>query len=82
MTKKKTKRTPGRCEQFLETATKQLRQCAVPTVLAIIVSVLISKLGMPLVALALVVGGGYAWWRGYRVKIVKPDAPLPNNDAE
>jgi hypothetical protein len=73
-TKKKTKRKPeSGCERFVRVAGVQMRRCCIPTAVAITTSVVLSKIGAPIVPIALIGAGGYAWWRGYRVKVVKPD---------
>ena len=66
---KKRKKT---CEDLLRTAKLQLKRCCIPTTLAVVTSVIISKLGTPIIPVALIGAGGWAWWRGYRVRIVKP----------
>lgn len=59
------------CE-FLGEAQAQLQRCAIPTVVAVAASVVIAKLGVPVIALGAVVAGGYAYYIGYRVRVTKP----------
>lgn len=53
-------------------ASEQLSRCWVPTTLAVVISVAVSKLGMPIIALAGIGCGTYAYIKGYRVRLVKP----------
>ena len=69
-TGKRTKKTEPEC--FMDMATSQMKRCAIPTAVAITTSVVLSHVGAPIVPLALVGAGGYAWWKGYRVRVVKP----------
>ena len=59
-------------ESLQEKAKSQFRQCAIPMVAAIVISVLVAGGGLPLIVLLLAVAGGWAWWRGWRVTIQKP----------
>ena len=59
-------------ERFMRLAASQMRRCCIPTAVAITTSVVISNIGAPIVPVALVGVGGYAWWRGYRIRVVKP----------
>ena len=68
MPKKQTK-----TERFIEMARRQFKRSCVPTVMAICISVGISKIGLPIVPIVLISAGSWAWWRGYKVQIVKPE---------
>ena len=59
-------------ETFLETAKRQLEQSCIPTCVAISASVVISKLGLPLIVTGGAMASAYAYWKGYRVRLVKP----------
>jgi len=60
-------------KRMLETARRQFRHCAIPAATAVAVSVLISRLNAPILVLGLLAAGGYACWRGYRIRIVRPE---------
>jgi len=76
--KKTTKKKPARkktessCQRFMRTAGVQMRRCCIPTAVAITTSVVLAKAPV-VVPIALIGTGGWAWWRGYRLKVVKPD---------
>lgn len=59
-------------DPLLDKARGQIRRCAFPMATAIIISVLIARMGMPLILLALLCGAGWAWYRGWRVSIKRP----------
>ncbi len=59
-------------DPLIEKARRQVRRCGFPMATAIVVSVLIAQMGMPLVLLAILGGGGWAWWRGWRITVKKP----------
>ena len=77
-TKKTTKRRTARkytesgSERFIRVAKSQMRRACIPTAVAVTTSVVISKLGAPIVPIALIGAGGWAWWKGYRIRVVKP----------
>jgi len=79
MAAKKTKKKPARkqaeatCQRFMRTACIQMKHGAVPAAVAVTTSVVIGKLGAPVVVLALLAAGGVAWWKGYRIRVVKLD---------
>ena len=66
--KKKTK-----TERFLETAKRQFQRSCIPVAAGVCISVGISKLGIPAIPLLVLGGAGVAYWKGYRIRIVKPD---------
>lgn len=77
-TKKTTKRRTARkhqetnSERLLRQAKTQMKRCCIPTAVAITTSVVLSKIGAPVVPIALIGAGGWAWWKGYRIRVVKP----------
>ena len=82
--KKKTSKT----QRFIETARRQFRRSCIPTATAVCLSVGISKLGVPALPLILVGGAGYAYWRGWRIRLVrtagegKPAQSVPANAVD
>jgi len=73
-TKRRTarKRTESNGERFIRVAKLQMRRACIPTAVAVTTSVVISKLGAPIVPIAAIAAGGWAYFRGYRIRIVKP----------
>lgn len=62
------------CWRFRRTAMNQLRRSCVPMTVAIATSVILSKIEVPIVLLAFLGFSGWAYWKGYRVRIVRPDS--------
>jgi len=58
--------------RFIRTAKIQMRHACIPTVVAISTSVVLTEIGAPIVPLAVIGAGGYAWWRGYRIRVEQP----------
>lgn len=74
--RKKTKTKPKpetACQRRLRKACVQMKHGAVPTAVAVTTSVMIGKISAPIVPLALIAAGGWAWWKGYRIRIQKPE---------
>ncbi len=59
-------------DPLIEKARGQIRRCCFPMALAVVISVLIANMGMPLILLAILAGIGWAWWRGWRISLKKP----------
>lgn len=64
------KRT-SKTQRFLETARRQFRLSCIPTATAVLVSVVIGKLGIPALSLPLLGIAGYAYWLGWRIRLVR-----------
>jgi hypothetical protein len=62
-----------RRQRFIEEARRQFRRSCIPTATAVLLSVGISKLGIPALPLIAVGGAGVAWWKGYRLRVVRLD---------
>ena len=64
-------------ERFIATAKRQFRRSCIPTATAVLVSVGISKLGIPAIPLIAVGAVGVAFHKGYRLRInlVRPGTP-------
>ena len=63
--------------EFTRSVPGQLRACAVPMTVAVVVSVLLAK--APVTAL-IIIGfalPSYGYWRGWRIRIVKPSTTEP-----
>lgn len=65
---------------FLSKAKQQFKSASIPTITAVAASVVISKMGVPLIAICGVCAAGYAYWRGYRLKLTKPTAQESEQD--
>ena len=67
--------------EFTRSVPGQLRACAVPMIIAIAVSVLLAK--APITALVVIALAlpSYGYWRGWRIRIVKPPIREPKEDA-
>ena len=75
MTKKKRK--------FFEIAKRQFRRSCIPTTTAVLVSVMISKLGIiPALPFILISSTVYAWVKGYKIRLVKPEDETNENEKE
>ncbi len=63
------------------TAPGQIRHCAVPMIVAIVVSVLLAK--APITALVVIALAlpSYGYWRGWRIRIVKTPIRELKEDA-
>lgn len=68
---KTTRRHYSNAEDFMHMARIQMKRCCIPTAVSITASVVLSKIGAPIVPLALIGAGGYAWIKGYRIRIAK-----------
>lgn len=62
-----------RTSRFIEKARRQFQHSCIPTATAVCLSVGISKLGIPALPLIALGAAGVAWWKGYRLRIVRTD---------
>lgn len=78
-----TKPSHPKTERFIATAKRQFRRSCIPTATAVLVSVGISKLGIPAIPLIAVGAVGIALHKGYRLRInvVRPGTPDKSSHA-
>ncbi len=56
---------------LLNLAREQMRRAFIPTVVAVVASVLINRIGSPLIVLGVLAAIGWGWWCGWRVRLVR-----------
>lgn len=66
---------PQDCGSFLKLARLQMKRAFIPTLVAVAASVLINRMGSPLLLLAALVLLCYLYCRGFRLKVVLPRNP-------
>lgn len=69
------------CEMYVREGCRLLRRGALPAAVAAVTSVMVSSIG-PVGPILLIGGGGYAWWKGYRIRVVKPDGNNENGGED